>query len=304
MPSMPLSGVRISWLTVARKRDLASLAASARSRAAAAARSSQISSRSRSSLGLDARARPPSPRAAPDATAETRPPSARRGRRRRRQTRFGHGGIRRVRNAFDARVIRTATSEKSLNCRQSASSGRGVRLPVRAGAIGERFGQMAGGAPRPSRRDRRWCARASARGESRAPRARSVRPPRASAPAPAASGAAVSSIARDGRGGVGGDAGEPESLRSARPGARAPRRRARATSAEPSAGGGRMRSAAGHGRHLDLHDRCGRAADRTSAPDIARRSARWAARRQAKPGSSAWPQRHGFMAATSWKRAG
>ena len=27
-------------------------------------------------------------------------------------------------------------------------------------------------------------------------------------------------------------------------------------------------------------------------------------RRQAKPGSVAWPQRHGFMAATSWKRAG
>jgi hypothetical protein len=26
--------------------------------------------------------------------------------------------------------------------------------------------------------------------------------------------------------------------------------------------------------------------------------------RQAKPGSVAWPQRHGFMAATSWKRAG
>ncbi len=32
-PRMPLSGVRNSWLTVARKRDLARLAASARSRA-------------------------------------------------------------------------------------------------------------------------------------------------------------------------------------------------------------------------------------------------------------------------------
>jgi hypothetical protein len=27
-------------------------------------------------------------------------------------------------------------------------------------------------------------------------------------------------------------------------------------------------------------------------------------RRQAKPGSVAWPQRHGFMAATSWNRFG
>jgi hypothetical protein len=27
-------------------------------------------------------------------------------------------------------------------------------------------------------------------------------------------------------------------------------------------------------------------------------------RRQAKPGSVAWPQRHGFIAATSWNRAG
>ena len=33
MPSMPLSGVRISWLTVARKRDFARLAACASSRA-------------------------------------------------------------------------------------------------------------------------------------------------------------------------------------------------------------------------------------------------------------------------------
>ena len=33
MPRMPLSGVRISWLTVARKRDLARLAFSASSRA-------------------------------------------------------------------------------------------------------------------------------------------------------------------------------------------------------------------------------------------------------------------------------
>ena len=39
MPSMPLSGVRISWLTMARKRDLARLAASAWSRASPSARS-------------------------------------------------------------------------------------------------------------------------------------------------------------------------------------------------------------------------------------------------------------------------
>ncbi len=45
---MPFSGVRISWLTVARKRDFARLAASALSRAAAAARNSQISSRNAS----------------------------------------------------------------------------------------------------------------------------------------------------------------------------------------------------------------------------------------------------------------
>ncbi len=48
MPRMPLSGVRSSWLTVARNRDFASLAASARSPAAAAAFSSHTSSRSRS----------------------------------------------------------------------------------------------------------------------------------------------------------------------------------------------------------------------------------------------------------------
>ena len=45
MPRMPLIGVRISWLMVARKRDLASFAASARSRAAAASFSLQTSSR-------------------------------------------------------------------------------------------------------------------------------------------------------------------------------------------------------------------------------------------------------------------
>ena len=45
MPRMPLIGVRISWLIVVRKRDLASLAASARSRALAASLSRQSSSR-------------------------------------------------------------------------------------------------------------------------------------------------------------------------------------------------------------------------------------------------------------------
>ena len=50
---MPFNGVRISWLTVARKRDFARLAASALSRAAAAARNSQISSRSDSISASD-----------------------------------------------------------------------------------------------------------------------------------------------------------------------------------------------------------------------------------------------------------
>ena len=40
MPRMPLSGVRSSWLTVARKRDLATLAASARLLASSSARAS------------------------------------------------------------------------------------------------------------------------------------------------------------------------------------------------------------------------------------------------------------------------
>ena len=44
MPRMPLSGVRISWLTMARKRDLARLAASAWSRASASARSASTRS--------------------------------------------------------------------------------------------------------------------------------------------------------------------------------------------------------------------------------------------------------------------
>ena len=58
MPRMPLIGVRISWLIVARKRDLASLAASARSRAAAASLSRQSSSRNPSfSAAIARRAR-------------------------------------------------------------------------------------------------------------------------------------------------------------------------------------------------------------------------------------------------------
>ncbi len=54
MPTMPCSGVRISWLIVARKRDLASLAASARSRSAPASFSRHTSSRSASLLVLGA----------------------------------------------------------------------------------------------------------------------------------------------------------------------------------------------------------------------------------------------------------
>ena len=44
MPMMPFSGVRISWLAIARKRDLARLAASAWSRASASARSLSVRS--------------------------------------------------------------------------------------------------------------------------------------------------------------------------------------------------------------------------------------------------------------------
>ena len=62
MPMMPLSGVRISWLMVARKRDLASFAASARSRAAAASLSRQTSSRKRFVLGGGCRPLFPDPR--------------------------------------------------------------------------------------------------------------------------------------------------------------------------------------------------------------------------------------------------
>ncbi len=44
MPMMPFSGVRISWLAIARKRDLARLAASAWSRASVSARSLSVRS--------------------------------------------------------------------------------------------------------------------------------------------------------------------------------------------------------------------------------------------------------------------
>src|SRR5881227_3181763 len=44
MPMMPLSGVRISWLAIARKRDLARLAALAWSRASLSARSVSVRS--------------------------------------------------------------------------------------------------------------------------------------------------------------------------------------------------------------------------------------------------------------------
>ena len=57
MPRIPASGVRISWLIVARKRDLASLAASARSRSSAAAFSRHTSSRNASFCVSIARAR-------------------------------------------------------------------------------------------------------------------------------------------------------------------------------------------------------------------------------------------------------
>ena len=60
MPRMPLSGVRISWLTVARKRDLARLAVSAWSRALSSvltstSRSSQLSSDNSSMRASSAR---------------------------------------------------------------------------------------------------------------------------------------------------------------------------------------------------------------------------------------------------------
>ena len=49
-------------------------------------------------------------------------------------------------------------------------------------------------------------------------------------------------------------------------------------------------------------DRCGRAAVPRACPGSRRRSA--GARPQARLGSIRWPQRQGFIAATSWKRAG
>jgi hypothetical protein len=76
-----------------------------------------------------------------------------------------------------------------------------------------------------------------------------------------------------------------------------------ATSAEPSDGGGRMRSAAvteGPSMIRSMRSRSG--PERRAWYCAMQRSFGW--RRQAKPGSVAWPQRHGFIAAMSWNRAG
>ena len=59
MPSTPFRGVRISWLTVARKRDLASLPASARalaSASAASARRRSVTSRPTAWISVSPRA--------------------------------------------------------------------------------------------------------------------------------------------------------------------------------------------------------------------------------------------------------
>ena len=74
MPRMPFSGVRNSWLTVARKRDFASLAASALLRASSKARSDttrSVTSRPRRRIA----GAPPGPRAAVSTQAIQRTPS-------------------------------------------------------------------------------------------------------------------------------------------------------------------------------------------------------------------------------------
>ena len=76
MPMMPLSGVRISWDAIARKRDLARLAASAWSRASASARSVSVRSvTSRPTLCISA-GWPASVRTRPSRQAIQRGPSA------------------------------------------------------------------------------------------------------------------------------------------------------------------------------------------------------------------------------------
>ena len=75
MPMMPFSGVRISWLAIARKRDLARLAASAWSRASASARSLSVRSvTSRPMLCISAGC-PASYRTSPSRQAIHRAPS-------------------------------------------------------------------------------------------------------------------------------------------------------------------------------------------------------------------------------------
>ena len=104
-------------------------------------------------------------------------------------------------------------------------------------------------------------------------------------------------------GGIGGDPRTGRGRRSAGPAARGrlqPASRPPPSLRSGAAGSGRTRSRPGP----RSTDRSGRAAAPTSAPGIAPCSARSVAARQTKPGSVAWPQRQGFIAATSWKRAG
>ena len=248
MPRMPLSGVRISWLTVARKRDFASLAASARSRAAAAAFSSQTSSRSRShSCSTCARASPSSMRGARRRPTKTPAQEARRtGRRSRRQNCFDHRPVRRAGLGAAASMA----DHGELNALPSADAAPPTLRPPRAPAGRARCDRRAlrpdaGGAPpvEPSRSAMR-ARELAARDDSRAPKgAKRSAASRTSACAPG-SGAAISSIDARRRGRIGARRRQARSRRSARPASRARGGDAAATSAEPSAGGGRMRSAA------------------------------------------------------------
>ena len=75
MPMMPFSGVRISWLAIARKRDLARLAASAWSRACASARSLSVRSVTSRPTHCSSAGSPASLRTSPSRQAIQRAPN-------------------------------------------------------------------------------------------------------------------------------------------------------------------------------------------------------------------------------------
>jgi hypothetical protein len=145
------------------------------------------------------------------------------------------------------------------------------------------------------RPDRRWCVRRAARGDRHAPTARAVASRFRAARAPAHRQGCTRAPRRP-RVDCWRAPADPVCLACAPP-SRVVRR--------PTEGseGDALAISPGHLRAAPRHaGRCDRAAVRRSGRD--RPATRSGVHRQVAAGSPRWPQGHGFIAATSWKRAG